>query len=613
MISERTIEEIKERVSLSEVIGEVVQLKRQGSALVGLCPFHSEKSPSFSVREDARFYHCFGCGASGNVITFIMQSRGMSFVDAVEDLAQRAGITIERTGLARPQQRAKDSRPLLLQINAKAQSYFRNALREAGAEVQSYVTKRGLSSSAIESFEIGFAPLERQGLYRVLKAAGYTDEQMLLAGAVRRSQRGEILDTFRGRLIFPIGIDKRRIAAFGGRLIDSLFEGHDTSRMPKYINSPETPLYHKSKVFFGIPQALDAIRSAKHLYMVEGYMDVVGLHQCGVRNVLATCGTSLTSRHVKRLATLAKRITVLFDGDAAGMNAAGRCFELFLNAGVDTDAIFLPDEQDPDSFAAAHGPDTVRALERLPKLSLFDCYMRRIMQQEGDLSGAAAKGRVAAQLRTVLGAVTNSIEQHAYIERAALRLGVPPGELEALVRQGRAMRMALHEREPEEKQPTQVEVHPQTVELPPVDQELLRVVMGLREEIVPDAMRDPMLFSELHPSSQAFLQALSEVLRPGNDDARLQLRELLKAFGPTWRALWKQAHEMRADPTVDLRRAYQECRLSIQRLMTERLIAEQQGRLKRELDPEARLEIAQNLRSLELRRRGHHVGTENKP
>ncbi|WKZ56778.1 MAG: DNA primase [Bdellovibrionota bacterium] len=605
MISERTIEAIKDRVSLLEVVGELVQLKRQGTNHMGLCPFHGEKSPSFSVREDAKFYHCFGCGASGNVITFVMQTRGLSFVDAVEDLAQRAGIPVEHIGGAKTPAARRDIRPTLLRVNAMAQEYFLRSLQRAAPVVTEYVQSRRLSKESMQTFGVGFAPLERRGLLEYLKGKGCSEELVITAGLARRSQQGEVIDTFRGRLMFPIWVDRKRIAAFGGRMIPALFENREDYKIPKYINSPETPLYQKNRVFFGGPQAIDDIRREKHVYMVEGYLDVIAMHQAGVRNVLAACGTALTPRHVKRLSHLAHRVTVLFDGDQAGMNAAGRAFELFLNSGIDSDAIFLPSGHDPDSYAAAQTEGLARSLAELPRISLFDCYLRRLLDQEGVPSGAAAKGRLATMVREVLLKVSNPVEQHAYIEKAALRLGIPVTELESLVRQGKPLKeqpLAAPARQPA----AEAMAYPAIQDLPRIDQELLRATMGLKGTNAESALRDPLICAEVQPATLAFLQGVSEVRKVGGaeqgaaeGERKEALKELLRSFGPSWRELWKEAHEMREDDSVNFARSYDECRSSIQRLRTKKRIVALQTELSNATDDGKRMALAQELQQLE--------------
>ena len=347
MITQQSIEKVRNTANIVEIVSETVALRRSGSNFLGLCPFHSERSPSFFVRESSNSYNCFGCGSSGNVISFVMATRAMSFPDAVEMLAGRFGVPLEYESGKSAAPRI--DREHLFKICQTAHHFFRRSLLQVKtkqgefAHVGNYLKKRLLTADVINTFGLGYCPSQRRSLLDVLVAAGFKEEDILLTGLVRRTARGDLYELFRGRLIFPIFMDAKRIAGFGGRMIPGVLESQGDRVVPKYINSPETPLYQKSKVFYGLPQALPSIRSERHAYIVEGYMDVIGLAMRGVSNVIACCGTAMTEQHIRRLGGICDKVTLLFDGDEAGRGAASKSFLVSRNAELDLSALFLPD------------------------------------------------------------------------------------------------------------------------------------------------------------------------------------------------------------------------------------------------------------------------------
>jgi DNA primase len=574
MISRDTINQVLDRCSLLEIVSESVPLKRRGSNYLGLCPFHSEKSPSFNVRESDHYYHCFGCGASGNVIDFVMRQRGLSFPDAVEELAARAGIKVERVGAPR-NDKFQESRQALYRINRVALSFFAQELERAPREVPEYLKERGVTADALRAFGVGFAPgKEWRALYGYLRERKISDDALISSGVVKRNSRGEMYDVFRSRIIFPVFVDERRIAGFGGRLVPGLTQPDREG--PKYLNSPETAVYQKSKILFGLPQALETARRSGVLYLVEGYMDVIGLWQAGVRNTVATCGTAVTAEHVKRLSHLVRRVVVVFDGDAAGRSAAGKCFPTFLNSGIDVHALFLPEEDDPDTVALRHGEKTQKYLEELPKRALLDCYIDFIAAGlGGEVSelGAAAKGKLADQITGTLAQVSNAIERSELVQQAALRMRADPGRMLDMIEggvkigaSGIAAESAPGNAPPEEpKNPA--EILPVT-SLPRVDREILRTVMTLKESLVDEVLRDPDICpGGVEPSTLLFIQGLAGVVMTDADPAlkKEEITRLLKHFGPTWLAHWRESYDMMRDKDVDMRQAFDECRRAVRK------------------------------------------------
>lgn len=599
MISQSTIDEIKERASLIDLVGERTQLKRNGSRYVALCPFHAEKTPSFHIRDNGRSYHCFGCGVSGNVLTYIMESRGLSFPDAVEELAARYGIQVQHEGKQshRPDAPHKDT---LYSLNAVAQEFFRSQLSSAEPIVREYLKSRKLGPRALQEFGFGFAPKGWSGLAEHLKNQKFDEAVLLQSGLIRRSPRGDLYDTFRARLMVPIVVEGRKIAGFGGRVVPGLLDENASRSAPKYLNSPETAIYQKNKILFGLPQALETARRAKEAYLVEGYMDVIGLWQAGVRNVVATCGTAVSDQHVKRLEHLVERVYVLFDGDIAGRTAAAKCFGIFLNSGIEVSALFIPEDEDPDTIALKHGDRTEEYLRSLDRVPLIDCYIDSLLYRSGwkeakDL-GAAAKGRLAEEVAALLRKVRNTVEQSELIERAAMRLLVDPATLGTFVKQ--AGQSAAIELAPQRVAPAS---NVETIgsvpieKLPRLDQELLRAVMVLKDTVTGDLLRDADLCEGVRALTLRFIEGLDSIMaeaQHSEESKREATKALLGDFGESWTAHWRSSYQMCNDPDVNFERSIAECRRHIKKDKLKQAIREINERLTQSEDEHDKAELA---------------------
>jgi len=371
MIPESTIREIADRIDIVEVIGEYVSLKRSGANWVGLCPFHAEKSPSFNVNPARSIFHCFGCGVGGNVFSFIMRHHGVTFPEAVRMLGKRVGIRVDEEDETPNGRRQREERDESRRIMGLATAYFRRMLTghpDAG-RAQNYLRQRGVDGPTTEAYLLGFAPDERDGLVRHL-----TRHQVFLPLAERlgliRQGGGNFVDLFRNRLIFPIRDLTGETVAFAGRILG---EGN-----PKYLNSPESPLYRKSSVLFGLHAAKQAGRDSG-IIVVEGYFDQLALTMAGFPNVVATCGTALTDGHIALLRRFTRTVYLMFDGDAAGQKGAERTLDLILPQGVTGQVVLLPPGEDPDTFVSRFGHDAVQDLvDSAPEL--FDWYVRRLSQ-----------------------------------------------------------------------------------------------------------------------------------------------------------------------------------------------------------------------------------------
>ena len=351
MIPQSFVQELLSRVDIVDVIERYLPLKKSGANYFACCPFHGEKSASFSVSPSKQFYHCFGCGAHGSAIGFLMEHNGLGFVDAVKELAGQVGLQVPDDGRhASPAE--SDARERLYEAMATAARFYKEQLRHAPAAV-AYLKRREVSGEIAARFGLGYAPDDWQALQRVFP--DYQAKTLAEAGLVIDNDQGRRYDRFRNRIVFPIHDRRGRIIAFGGRVMDG--------GEPKYLNSPETPLFEKGRELYGLFLAQKAIRDAGHAVVVEGYMDVVALAQFGIANVVATLGTATTPQHVHALLRQTDRIVFCFDGDAAGRRAAWRALENALEALRDDATLaflFLPAEHDPDSFVRAEGADAFR-------------------------------------------------------------------------------------------------------------------------------------------------------------------------------------------------------------------------------------------------------------
>ncbi len=345
-MAQDNVGEIKSRLNIVEVISKYVSLKKQGNKYIGLCPFHSERTPSFNVDPQKQFYKCFGCGESGDIFSFIQKKENLSFGEALELLAKAAGVTLEKR---HTEQNKTSEKELILRANAVAQRYFSDSLKTAEPEVLSYVARRGIDSEMQAAFGLGWAPDAWDGLLGYLEKNRITRETALKAGLLSQNERGKTYDRFRGRLMFPIYNILDRPIAFGGRIIS------DNKELPKYINSQETPVFSKGKEFYALNLAHKEISAKNYAIIVEGYMDVIACHSAGVQNAVALLGTALTEDHIRKLARYTRNVTLCLDADAAGIKSALRSGEMLLGAGFRVSCAALPPGEDPDSLIRSGG------------------------------------------------------------------------------------------------------------------------------------------------------------------------------------------------------------------------------------------------------------------
>ena len=449
LIPDEIIHEIRARADIVAVIGQHVGLRKAGRNHKGLCPFHHEKTPSFNVNGDKGFYYCFGCQKKGDVFAFVMEYEGKSFMEAAESLAKRFGVTIPERREAPGAQRARDERSRMLEVNALAAEFFRSALLDErrGAPGREYLAKRGIDDQTAEAFRLGYAPDDWHELSSFLAERRVPAELALNVGLVVRQPRaGGVYDRFRGRLMCPVILPGGEIAGFSGRLLANAAtataregDGRDAQQAAKYINSPESPVYKKSRLLFGLHRAREAFRRTHRALLVEGNFDVIHLHQAGFDDAVAPLGTALTDEQIGQLRRLVDEVVVLFDGDDAGRKASLRALEALVHADVTVRMTALPAGQDPDGMIASG-----RAAELATLIERAQPGIEYFIHEVWARSARSADGRSAAldEAARLIVHVTNPTKRDLIIGTLASAMGLDPGLIERAVTRGRQSREA---------------------------------------------------------------------------------------------------------------------------------------------------------------------------
>jgi DNA primase len=430
MISQQTIQQILSRIDIIEIVGGFVKLKKRGANYLGLCPFHNEKTPSFTVSAAKEIYKCFGCGRSGNTISFLMEHEKYSYAEALRWLAARYNVEIEEKELSpelRQQQQVADS---LYIINGFAQQYFSNALlnTEEGQDIGlSYLKERGFTEEIMRKFQLGYSPEQRDAFARTALAAQYNLEYLQKSGlVVVRDERP--LDNYRGRIIFPVHNQSGKVIGFGARIIKS------NDRAPKYINTPENELYVKSKILYGSWLARQAIDKQDECLLVEGYTDVISLHQAGVENVVASGGTSLTVDQLRLIKKYTNHLTIIYDGDGAGIKAALRGLDMALEESLDVKLVLIPDKEDPDSYVRKLGAAAFRDFVAANKKD-FVLFQVEVALKDagGDSNKKAGVVNQVAETISKINKAEDFTRQQDYIRQCAELLRIEEAGLHSLV------------------------------------------------------------------------------------------------------------------------------------------------------------------------------------
>lgn len=507
------VEQLKSSIDIVKVVGDYVRLKREGAAgrYKGLCPFHQEKTPSFNVNQGRQFFKCFGCGAAGDALKFIMDIEGMTFPEALKYLAERNGIPMPK----RNEYSDADSRlrGALQEMHDIAVQLYRNALASPeGAQTRAYLQKRGLTPELIQTFELGYSDPAGQALVRRLSQESFTPEQLEASGLVRKRNEGTgFYDTFRGRLMFPIHNESGRVIGFGGRALGA-------DEQPKYLNSPETPIYKKTATLYNLHRARNPMRKANRAVLVEGYMDVIGVYAAGVGEVVASCGTALTNPQVRAIHRHADTVVVNFDPDEAGANATERALQILLDESVHVKILALDGGLDPDEYVKQNGADAYRA-----KLDAAPGYFHWLADRARvRFDMRSSDGRMDAfkqMLWPAIQRIPDKLERAAVASDVAGYLGVEPGLIldqfkrAAIERRGDGPRPTQDHRRPGGHQQPAIQPRP---EIPPLERILLNALVTndtTRQEILPRLAPG---FTEHFASHEIFeaLRILSEGGQP---------------------------------------------------------------------------------------------------
>ena len=464
MIDHATVERIKDAANIVEVVSEFVTLRRSGANYKGLCPFHDEKTPSFYVSPARGMCHCFGCGKGGTPISFIMEHEQMTYPEALRWLAKKYHIEIQERELTDEEKREQSERESMFIVNEWAAKYFQDTLRndpDGVAIGMQYFRSRGFRDDIISKFQLGYDLQDRRAFANTALRKGYKEDFILKTGICYKNDRGELIDRYAGRVIFPwIGISGK-VVGFGGRLLDSRTKGVNQ----KYVNSPDSEIYHKDRELYGIYQAKKAIAKEDRVYMVEGYTDVISMHQCGIENVVANSGTALSVHQIHILHRFTSNITLLYDGDAAGIHAAMRGTDMLLAEGMNLKVLLLPDGDDPDSFARKHSAADFRKYIEDHQTDFIQFKTDLLLKNERDpLKRSEAINSIVRSISFVI----NPILRDTYIHDCSVRMGMNEATLintlNGFIRnnrqQGTAEEARAVQQQVAQPQPVQLQVTP---------------------------------------------------------------------------------------------------------------------------------------------------------
>ncbi|MBL8005774.1 MAG: DNA primase [Candidatus Kapabacteria bacterium] len=411
-ITDEIVEKVKAECDIVAVISPRVQLKKRGKTYIGLCPFHSEKSPSFNVNQAEQFFKCFGCGKGGDAIKFIQEIDGIPFLEAVEQLAYQFSIPIPEVEVSSVEiEKRHQSEALYNVLEASRIFGIKNLQSDFGFPVRQYLSRRGLTEQTINAFSVGLAPMEWSSFFKTLRQQGFSEQSIELSGVCARNDNGEFYDRFRGRLLFPIQNTLGKTIGFGGRLLEK------QSTKAKYINSPQSPLYDKSVVLYGLYQARQSIRSKGNVLLCEGYMDVLSMHQHGFTNAVASCGTALTEEQVDVIAKYTKHIVIAYDGDNAGKNATMKAIDVILPKGLSVSVISLTNKEDPDSFLKHFGSEEFE--KKVTSALGFVQFYHSLWTETGKLSAPQDFAFAIRELITKTLSIPDILSHHFFFKQIA--------------------------------------------------------------------------------------------------------------------------------------------------------------------------------------------------
>ncbi len=431
MITQETIERAKNTMRIEEVVSDYITLRRRGANLIGLCPFHEERTPSFNVNPPRGIYKCFGCGESGNAIGFVMKMENCSFTEAVKKICARYNITVEERAMSEEDQQRHDDRESMFALNKWAGEWFQQQLwdtQEGQAVGLAYFHQRGLRDETIRAYGLGFSPEKGNPLTRAAQEAGYSEKYLVNVpdpqdmqksmgtGLACKTEQGRLFDRFSARVMFPIFSVSGQIVGFAGRIMT------DRKDVGKYVNSPESLIYSKRNELYGIYQAKNAISKQDMAYLVEGQMDVISMHQAGIENVLCSGGTALTEGHVRKIHRFTNNVTILYDGDAAGIHAALKAIDMFLEERMQVKVMLFPDGDDPDSFSRKHTAEEFRDYVRTNSMDFVQYMVQVCLNPAG--TDNTRRFEEINHIMSTIAIISNSVEQQLYTQELASILGM---------------------------------------------------------------------------------------------------------------------------------------------------------------------------------------------
>ncbi|MCQ2350832.1 MAG: DNA primase [Paludibacteraceae bacterium] len=419
MIDHATVQKILDTARIEDVVSDFVTLKRRGVNLIGLCPFHNEKTPSFTVSPAKNICHCFGCGKGGSPVNFIMEHESLSYADALRYLAKKYGIQIVEKELTKEELDKRSDRENMFAMNAFALKYFTNSLlnTDEGRNIGlAYFRERGFTDATIQKFQLGYCPDKFEAVSVAALKSGYSRKYLIDTGLCTENQKGGLTDRFRGRVMFPVHTISGQVVAFGGRVLKK------AENVGKYVNSPESEIYHKSNELYGLYFAKNAIQKNDVCYLVEGYADVISMHQAGVENVVASSGTSLTTGQIRLIHRFTSNIVVLYDGDSAGIKASIRGINMLLEEGMNVEVVLLPDGEDPDSFARSQ--DSTKFIEYINthKTNFISFKTSLLLEEAGN--DPIKKAALIGDIVDSIAVISDKIQQAIYIKECAVRFSM---------------------------------------------------------------------------------------------------------------------------------------------------------------------------------------------
>ncbi|MCX6138952.1 MAG: DNA primase [Ignavibacteriales bacterium] len=499
-IPEDTIQSVRNATDIVEYVGNFVPLKKRGKSYLGICPFHLEKTPSFNVSAEKQMYYCFGCGKGGDVIKFVMERERLSYVEAIEILAERAGIVIQRV-----EDRDTSSNELesLYAACTFAARFFHQQLTktEEGKFALDYFRSRAFSEQIITTFGLGYSPRSWDALVKRAAEEGIDPVTLDRVGLCRKREDGSLYDAFRGRAMFPVFTPTGRVIAFGARKL------YDDDNLGKYINSPETTIYHKSKVLYGLFQARESIREKNGVVLVEGYADLISVYQAGTKNIVASSGTALTTEQIQLISRYTKNVLLVYDADSAGIAAMMRGVDLILENGLDVRVLQLPEGEDPDSFVRKEGGEAFS--EAMGHAVTFIDFKAAMFQREGKLDSPEGRSEAVRSLVQTIAKIKDEIKRSFFIKDVAEKYGLYESMLYSeLEKYGRPVPEKFLAAVEPARQPESAPLPDPPKEVPLAERELLTVLLEEPAELIPFVFRyvQPEEFS--HPAARSIAELL---------------------------------------------------------------------------------------------------------